>query len=389
MTVIVIVIVIHSMSHHAHFHRPDTGIHTVEGNVAGPRAAQLAKKRQEEQLEFDAKKRKLEIHRLSTANNNDNTNNNNNNNNNQAYRIDTKFAGAERTSQAEHAFRVQTVGLVTAEEFIQAQQQADGLLIGAATTTGKSTSNVVETGPTEAQRKAEQNRKRIKKIEQKQRMSKLSFAHEEELIDDMKQVEKTTTEQPSLKDPTIDTSFLPDKQRDQEKELERRRLQQEWNDRQHSVRQEQLEIIYSYWDGSGHRRSVTVQKGDTIGTFLEIVRKDLSKEFREMQAIACDALIYVKEDLMLPQDLTFYDFIATKARGKSGPLFHFDVHDDLRVGPLDSRVEKDESHPGKVVARQWYDRNKHIFPASRWELYDPTKTFGNYTIHGGEVNKKE
>lgn len=367
------------MSHHAHFHRPDTGIHTIEGNVAGPRAAQLAKKRQEEQMEFDAKKRKLEIHRLSAANNN------NNNNDNKTHGIDSKFSGAERTSQAEHAFRVQTVGLVTADEFIQAQQQAEGLLATMTT----ATSIVVETSLTEAQRKEERNRKRIKKKEQKQRLSKLSFAHEEEMIDDISQVEKTTTEQPSLKDPTVDTSFLPDKQRDQEKELERQRLQQEWKDRQHAIRQEQLEIIYSYWDGSGHRRSVTVQKGDTIGTFLEKVRKDLSKEFREMQAIACDALIYVKEDLMLPQDLTFYDLIATKARGKSGPLFHFDVHDDLRVGPLDSRVEKDESHPGKVVARQWYDRNKHIFPASRWELYEPTKTYGNYTIHGGEVKKKE
>ena len=65
-------------------------------------------------------------------------------------------------------------------------------------------------------------------------------------------------------------------------------------------------------------------------------------------------------------DMTFYDLIATKARGKSGPLFHFDVHDDVRVGPIDSRIEKDESHPGKVVERRWYERNKHIFPASKF-----------------------
>ena len=25
---------------------------------------------------------------------------------------------------------------------------------------------------------------------------------------------------------------------------------------------------------------------------------------------------------------------------------------------------------GKVVDRHWYDRNKHIFPANRWEVYD-------------------
>jgi hypothetical protein len=29
-----------------------------------------------------------------------------------------------------------------------------------------------------------------------------------------------------------------------------------------------------------------------------------------------------------------------------------------------------------------YERNKHIFPASRWEVYDPNKVWGRYTIAG-------
>lgn len=67
------------------------------------------------------------------------------------------------------------------------------------------------------------------------------------------------------------------------------------------------------------------------------------------------------------QHYTFYDFIINKARGKSGPLFNFDVHDDVRL-LADATKEKDESHAGKVVERSWYQRNKHIFPASRWEV---------------------
>jgi protein FAM50 len=346
---------------HANFHRPDTGINTIEGNVAGPRAAQLAKKRQQEQSEFEAKKLKI-VHDAARASGG----------------MDSKFAGAERASRAEQAFRVKTVGLVTAEEFIRAQQ---------AEAAPDDDVVAVAKGPSEkeldSQRKLERKNKQQKLKQRKKLLSTLSFAHDDEVMDEPTVV----TQKPSLKDPAVDTSFLPDKQRDQQRELERLRLEQEWKNQQDIIRQELLQITYSYWDGSGHRRSVTVKKGDTIGVFLELVRKDLCNEFREMQAIACDALIYVKEDLMLPQDVTFYDLIVTKARGKSGPLFHFDVHDDVRLGPLDSRVEKDESHPGKVVARQWYDRNKHIFPASRWELYDPTKTYGNYTIHGGEVNK--
>lgn len=71
--------------------------------------------------------------------------------------------------------------------------------------------------------------------------------------------------------------------------------------------------------------------------------------------------------LILMQHYTFYDFIVNKSRGKSGPLFNFDVHDDVRL-LADATKEKDESHAGKVVERSWYQRNKHIFPASRWEV---------------------
>ena len=37
----------------ANFLRPDTGINTVEGNVAGSRAAGLSKKRAAEQADFE------------------------------------------------------------------------------------------------------------------------------------------------------------------------------------------------------------------------------------------------------------------------------------------------------------------------------------------------
>lgn len=58
-------------------------------------------------------------------------------------------------------------------------------------------------------------------------------------------------------------------------------------------------------------------------------------------------LVSVRSSEWLLQHFSFYDLIVTKARGKSGPLFHFDVHDDIRL-VHDTRVEKDESHPGKV-----------------------------------------
>lgn len=190
-------------------------------------------------------------------------------------------------------------------------------------------------------------------------MSTLSFVDAEDADDaEDSLVAKTQIK----KDPAVDTAFLPDKQREAVARSERDRLKREWLSKQEKIKGELLEITYSYWDGSGHRRKVHVKKGDSIGRFLELARLDLAKEFREIGNVSAEALLYVKEDLMIPQDITFYDLIATRARGKSGPLFNFDVHDDIRVGAIDSRVEKDESHPGKIVERRWYDRNKHIFP---------------------------
>ena len=117
------------------------------------------------------------------------------------------------------------------------------------------------------------------------------------------------------------------------------------------------------------------------------MRDLLAPHFSELRAVSAENLLYVKEDLIIPHAYSFHDLISTRARGKSGPLFQFDVHDDLRLSH-DARVEKDESHPGKIVQRAWYERNKHIFPASRWEVYDPQKKFDAYTIRGGEVTHK-
>ena len=187
------------------------------------------------------------------------------------------------------------------------------------------------------------------------------------------------------KNPTVATAFLPDRAREREEAAERTRLKEAWLAEQAALKAQPLQVVYSYWDGSGHRRTITVKQGDTIGTFLRGVRDALAPDFRELKAASADQMIYVKEDLIIPNSLTFHELIVSKARGKSGPLFHFDVHDDVRVQG-DARVEKDEAHAGKVLERHWYDKNKHIFPASRWEVYDPAKDYGSYTIHGSEVN---
>jgi protein FAM50 len=391
----------------ANFRRPvkDSGIHTVEGNVAGARAAALVRQRE---LDQQAYEEQVLRQKAATANN--------------TAQFNAKFSGAAgtATSITEETFLEATVGLVTAEEFKRLQQAKDdhyAKVRRSSDLPNGAGGEAVEEESSEAKlvrEKAEKKTRKRKLKEKRQQMATLSFTNEEEddevaendddgnndakndaaadaavsestpLTDEVLPPTSSKKQNKKKKDPSVNTSFLPDRDRERLAQETRERLEREWVERQHILRNEPLEVVYSYWDGSGHRRSIKCKKGDTIGTFLEAVRMELAREFRELFNIASDALIYVKEDLMLPHDLTFYDLIVSKARGKSGPLFHFDVHDDVRVGALDARIEKDESHPGKIVQRHWYERNKHIFPASRWEHFDPAKDYGGYTI-GGQI----
>ena len=122
-----------------------------------------------------------------------------------------------------------------------------------------------------------------------------------------------------------------------------------------------------------------MKKGHSIHLFLHRCLDQLRRDFSELRAASADQMMYIKEDLIIPHHYAFYDFIVTKARGKSGPLFAFDVYDDVRIR-MDASKEKEESHAGKVCLRSWYERHKHIFPASRWEPYDPAKNWDQYTV---------
>ncbi len=102
------------------------------------------------------------------------------------------------------------------------------------------------------------------------------------------------------KDPTVETSFLPDQEREMREHELREQLKREWIEKQEKVKRERLNVTYSYWDGSGHRREITVPKGTTIGKFLEWIRQDMMDEFPELKSVSSENLLYVKEDLIIP-----------------------------------------------------------------------------------------
>ncbi|XP_029712333.1 protein FAM50 homolog [Aedes albopictus] len=331
----------------------------------GGRAMQLMKKREIAQQEIEFRKKKIEED-LKVSN------------------IENKFA--THYDAVEQQLKTSTIGLVTLDEMKQKQEDI-----------------VREREKKLAQKKEEKDREKLKALEAKQaekdrqrkQIQALSFDPEddEEGDDDEDEEQpldikprKWQTEECSeprikkiKKNPDVDTSFLPDREREEMDNKLREELRQEWAMKQATLKDQEIPITFSYWDGSGHRKCVTMKKGNSIYQFLQKCLEMLRKEFSELKTVMADQLMYVKEDLILPHHYTFYDFIVTKARGKSGPLFSFDVKDDIRM-ISDATVEKEETHAGKVLLRSWYERNKHIFPASRWEPYDPTKVYDKYTI---------
>uniref|UniRef100_A0A1B0CQ99 Protein FAM50 homolog n=1 Tax=Lutzomyia longipalpis TaxID=7200 RepID=A0A1B0CQ99_LUTLO len=338
------------------------------------RAMQLMKKREIAQQEIEFRKKKIEEDL-------------------RVHNIENKFAS--HYDAVEQQLKSSTIGLVTLDEMKAKQEDI-----------------VREREKKLAQKKEEKDREKLRALEAKQaeknkqqkQIQALSFTLDEDEAEDdaseeeeeVKEVKKSpkrswmdvedVPKKKIKKNPDVDTSFLPDREREERENRLREELRQEWVAQQATTKDQEITITFSYWDGSGHRRSVVMKKGHSIYQFLQKCLELLRKEFSELKTVMADQLMYVKEDLILPHHYTFYDFIVTKARGKSGPLFQFDVHDDIRM-ISDATIEKEESHAGKVLLRSWYERNKHIFPASRWEPYDPTKTYDKYTIKDKKVTK--
>ncbi|XP_041567995.1 protein FAM50A isoform X3 [Taeniopygia guttata] len=316
------------------------------------RALQLMKKRERQREHMEQLRQRIQEENIVKSN------------------IDKKFSAHYDAVEAE--LKSSTVGLVTLND-MKAKQEA--------LVKEREKQLAKREQSRELQLQLERQRERQRKQEAQRKISSLSFSlgHEEEEEEEAEAPEEAPKKRKLGKNPDVDTSFLPDREREEEENRLREELRQEWEAKQEKIKNEEIEITFSYWDGSGHRRTVKMKKGNTMQQFLQKALEILRKDFSELRSAGVEQLMYIKEDLIIPHHHSFYDFIVTKARGKSGPLFNFDVHEDVRL-LSDATVEKDESHAGKVVLRSWYEKNKHIFPASRWEPFDPEKRWDKYTI---------
>jgi len=104
-----------------------------------------------------------------------------------------------------------------------------------------------------------------------------------------------------------------------------------------------------------------IKKGSSIKEFLLIAKK----QFPEIQEAASDSLLFVKENIIIPHQYTFYELIEAKVQGKTGSLDQWIVEGDNSSATRTGAHE----HISKIVARNFYERNKHINPFNLWEVY--------------------
>lgn len=191
----------------------------------------------------------------------------------------------------------------------------------------------------------------------------------------------------------------------------RERLRKEFLLMQEAVKNTEILIPFVFYDGSNIPGGICrVKKGDHIWLMLDRSRKvgaelgvgGSDKSRREWARVGVDDLMLVRGEIIVPHHYDFYYFLVNKSQGFSGPIFDYsdkptaatpqvgtDPENLADHNPLsrpgqhksnatdDSLLEGKDYDPAltKVVDRRWYEKNKHIFPASTWEDFDPTKDY--------------
>jgi protein FAM50 len=197
---------------------------------------------------------------------------------------------------------------------------------------------------------------------------------------------------------------------------ERERLRKEFLEIQERVKDTEIEIPFVFYDAGANipGGSVRVKKGDHIWLFLDrcrkvgaelgvpgsgggsgsnVTQKKSREDSRKQWArVGVDDLMLVRGEVIVPHHYEFYYFIANKVPNPSkegGLLFDYQGTVDLKKLQEEAVVllrvpdqkrpdlegHDDDPNMTKVVDRRWYEKNKHIYPASVWKEFKIGKDF--------------
>ncbi|KAK3991046.1 hypothetical protein QBC44DRAFT_341392 [Cladorrhinum sp. PSN332] len=211
---------------------------------------------------------------------------------------------------------------------------------------------------------------------------------------------------------------------------EKEALRKEFLAIQTAVKATEIAIPFVFYDGTNTPGGIVrVKKGDHVWLFLDKSRKvgaqlgvgsEKSINFRRDWArVSVDDLILVRGSIIIPHHYEFYYFIINQTAGPDNKLL-FDYSAEAPRSAIDATAppatleEQEEANTPvvtaglsqpkkggngagggvrvltdisllegcrddptftKVIDRRWYQRNKHIYPASTWQDFDPEKDY--------------
>ncbi|EFE30392.1 uncharacterized protein ARB_02764 [Trichophyton benhamiae CBS 112371] len=342
-------------------------------------------------------------------------------------RTSTPRSFTNQSTTAEDLFKSQTVGLVKlsdyrkrrAEVLEQKEREAHDKSLGRFTP-GTSRSGTPSAGDKADGEQSDEPLKKKKKKVRALAKSKLSFGNDEDEgeTEDTPNISRDPSEsrsrsgtprESSPKPPrrlapnphlTLPRPKLVTKSALEAESKARDALRREFLALQEVVKATEIVIPFIFYDGTNiPAGQVTVKKGDPVWLFLDRCRKVGAKlglagaggaargrkdHRREWARVGVDDLMLVRGGVIIPHHYEFYYFIANRISnfsGNGGLLFDYSdaapptsSENNSNATPVPEGKDADPTLT-KVVDRRWFERNKHIFPASLWREYEPGPEF--------------
>ncbi|WBW75082.1 splicing factor, xap-5-like protein [Schizosaccharomyces osmophilus] len=203
---------------------------------------------------------------------------------------------------------------------------------------------------------------------------KLSFGqeeNEEETGDGLKEI--IIKKKHLGKDPTVNTSFLPDAEREALEEAKRKEYRKQWLEEQERIKEEEILIPFLFYEGSTTRYSVKIRLKDSVGHILSNMKDQIPSLKRVLDM---DKLLLVQSDLIIPHHHELYYFYLNKVQGPNGLLFEFD---SLRCqnSEMAATLQLPEKKIPHLILKSFYMEYRHVFPCNCWEMFDSRKDYAS------------
>jgi len=108
-----------------------------------------------------------------------------------------------------------------------------------------------------------------KKKKQKKEGSKISLFSNKRFKESQDEKEEQVEYKGFGKDPSVNTSFLKDEEKEIEEEIHKKAEINRLIKKTLEIREQLIKIQYSYWDGSGIKKTIIVKKGETIRDIIQ------------------------------------------------------------------------------------------------------------------------